>query len=58
MGHLRMTRQGLKSTRDKPLDTDLQDKSKTNVMFGTTVDPSRTKEGGFYSYLCGRFTIT
>ena len=37
MGHLQMIRQGLKSTIDKPQDTDLEDKSKTNVVFCTTV---------------------
>ena len=42
-----MKRQGLQQNREKPPDTDLEDKSKTNVGFCTTVDPSTTKEGGF-----------
>ena len=46
--------QGLKSTKDKPPDTHLEDKSKTNV----TVDPSTTKEGKVYSYLSGRLLTT
>ena len=33
MGHLHMRGQGLKSTIEKPPDTDLEDKSKTNVVF-------------------------
>ena len=51
MGHLHMRRQGQKSTIKKPVDTDLEDKSKTNVVFCATVDPSTTKEGQFYSDL-------
>ena len=47
MGHLYMRRQGLQSTREKPPDTDLEYKSKSNVVFCTTVDPSTTKEGKF-----------
>ena len=58
MIHLNMRRQGLNSTREKPLDTDLEDKSKTNVVFCTTVDPSITKEGKFYSDICRRFPTT
>ena len=49
---------GLQSTREKPPDTDLEDNSKTDVAFCTTVEPITTKEGGIYSYLCGRFSIT
>ena len=58
MGHLNTRRQGLQSTRDKTPDTNLEDKSKTNAVFCTTVDPSTTKEGGIYSDLCGRFPTT
>ena len=53
MGHLHMRRHGLKSTREKTLDTELEYKSKTNVVFCTTVNPSTTKEGKLYSDLCG-----
>ena len=44
MGHLNMRRQGIKSTKEKPHDTDLEDNIKTNVVFCKTVDPSTTKE--------------
>ena len=37
MGNLYMIRQGLKSTREKPPDADLEDKIKTNVVYCTTV---------------------
>ena len=53
-----MRRQGLKSTRKKPPDTDLEDKCKTNAFFCTTMDPYTTKERVIYSDLCGRFPIT
>ena len=43
MGQLHTRRQRLQSTREKPPDTDLEDKIKTNVVFGTTVEPSTTK---------------
>ena len=51
MGHLRMRRQGIQSTKGKPPDTDLQYNIKTNVVVCTTVDPSKTKEETFYSDL-------
>ena len=51
MVHIHMRRQGLKSTIEKPQDIDLEDKSKTNVVFCTTVDPGTMKEGKFYSYI-------
>ena len=47
MGHLYMRIQGLKSTKYKPPDTDLEDKSKTNVVLCINVDSSTTKEGNF-----------
>ena len=43
--HLHMRRQGLQLTKEKPLDTDLEENIKTNVVFFTTVEPSTTKEG-------------
>ena len=49
--------QGLKSTRETPPDTDLEDKIK-NTVFYTTLDPSTTKEGNIYSDLCGWFPTT
>ena len=55
MGHLHRRRQGLKSTKEKPPDTDLEYNIKTNVVYCTTVDPSTTKEGNIYLDLCGRF---
>ena len=58
MGHLHMRRQGLQSTKEKPPDTDLEEKIKTNVLFSTTVDPKETKEVKIYSDLCGRFPTT
>ena len=58
MGQLHMRRKGIQSTRKKPTDTYLEEKCKTNVVFCTAVDPSATKEGKFYSDLCGRFQIT
>ena len=45
MGHLHMKRKWLQSTKEKPPDTDLEDKIKMNVVYFTTVDPSTTKEG-------------
>ena len=45
MGHLHMRRQGLKSTVEKLLDTELEDKSKTNVVSFTTLETSKTNEG-------------
>ena len=50
-----MRRQGLKSTKETPPDTDLKDNIKTNVLYFTTVDPITTKEGKIYSDLCRRF---
>ena len=47
MGHLQMGIQGLKSTKEKSPDTDLEEKSKKNVVFCTTVEPNTTKEGGY-----------
>ena len=58
MGHLHMRRQGLKSTKEKPLDTDLEDKIKTNVVFCTTLDPITNIEGSIYSYLCRQLPTT
>ena len=58
MGHLHMRRQGLQSTKEKPPDTDLEEKIKTNVLFSTNVDPKATKEVKIYSDLCGRFPTT
>ena len=53
-----MRRKERESTREKTPDTDLYDKYKTNVVLCMTVDPSKTKEWGFYSNLCGHFLIT
>ena len=53
-----MRRQGIQSTIEKPPDTDLEDKCKTNVVFYTTVDLSKTKEGGMYFDICRHFPIT
>ena len=47
MAYLHTRRKGMQSTIEKPPDTDLEDKRKTNVAFCTTVDPITTKEGGF-----------
>ena len=58
MVHLHIRIQGLQSTKEKPYDTDLEDKSKINVVFFTTVDPSTTKEGKVYSDICGRLPTT
>ena len=55
MGHPHMRRQGLQPTKEKPPDTYLKDKIKTNVVYCTIVDPSTTKGGNIYSDLCGRF---
>ena len=53
-----MRRQGLQSTKEKPPDTDLENKITTNVVYFTTVEPSTTKEGKIYSDLCRRFPTT
>ena len=53
-----MRRQGIKSTIEKPQDTDLEYKSKKYVVFCTTVDPGTTKEGTFFSDICERFPTT
>ena len=45
MGHFHIKRQGLQSTKEKPPDTDLEDKITTNVLYFTTVETSTTKEG-------------
>ena len=45
MGDMHMKRQGIQPTNEKPPDTYLWDKIKTNVAFCTTVDPSTTKGG-------------
>ena len=58
MGHLRMRRQGLQSTKVKPPDTDLDKNTRTNVVYCTTVDPSTTKKGKIYSDLCRHFPTT
>ena len=55
---LHMIRQGPQLTRKKPLDTDLEEKHKTNTVYFTNVGPSTMKEGKFYSNLCGHFPIT
>ena len=49
MGHLNMIRQGLQSTKEKPFDTDLEDKITTDVLYFTTVEPSTTKEVKIYA---------
>ena len=53
-----MGRQGLKSTKETPNDTYLEDTIENNVFFCTTVDPSTTKEGKIYSYLCRHIPTT
>ena len=58
MGHLHTRRQGLKSTKEKSPDKYLEDKINTNVVFCTPIDPSTTKEGKNYSYLCGCLPTT
>ena len=57
MGHLQMRRQGLESTKEKPPDTDLEDKE-NNLVYCTNVDSSKNKQGKIYSDICGRFTTT
>ena len=58
MGNLHNIRQGLQSNKEKPPDTDLEDKITTNVVDFKTVEPSTNKEGKIYSDLCGRFPTT
>ena len=58
IGHWHMRTLGLQPTNEKPPDTDLEYKIKTNVVYCTTVDPSITKEGKIYSDICGRFPTT
>ena len=53
-----MNRHGIKSTKEKPPDIDLAYNRKINVLFFTTVDPRKMKEGKNYSDLCGRFPTT
>ena len=48
MGHLHTRRQRLKSTKETPTDTDLEDKMKKNVVLCATVEPITTKEGKIY----------
>ena len=43
MRHLHTKRKGLKSTRENPPDTDLEDKITTYVAYCTTVEPIKTK---------------
>ena len=45
MGQLHMKRGGLQWTREKNPDTNLEHKSKENVVFCTTVDLFTRKEG-------------
>ena len=47
MVYLHTRRKGMQSNIEKPPDTDLEYKRKTNVAFCTTVDPITTKEGEF-----------
>ena len=47
LGKLHMRIQGLKSTREKPLDIYLEGKRKKNVVLCTTVDPSTKNEEKF-----------
>ena len=54
MLHLHIRRQELLYTKDNPHYTDLEYKSKINVVFFTSVDPSKTKEGIFYCGICGQ----
>ena len=49
---------GLQSTKEKPADIELKDKSKTNILFCTTVKPITTKEGNIYSDICGSLPTT
>ena len=58
MGHFHMRRQGLQSAKDNSPDTGLYNKITNNVVYFTTVDPSTTKEGKIYSYICGHFPTT
>ena len=44
MGHLHMRRHGLQSTKEKPPDTNLEDKIKSNVVYCTTVDLAQPKK--------------
>ena len=57
MVHLNMRRKGLQSTREKPIDINLEYKRKINLLFCTTMEPSTTTEGGVYSDICVRFPI-
>ena len=47
MGHMHMKIQGLRSTRDKPVDTDLEYKREKNVVVCITLDPNTKNEGKF-----------
>ena len=58
MRNLNIKRQGIKSTKEKNPDTDLEDKFKTNIVFCATIDPSTTKEGDIYSDICRKFHTT
>ena len=57
MGHLHMKRQGLQPTKEKLLIQTCNTRFK-NVVFFTTVDPIPTKDGSFYSYICGHLPTT
>ena len=48
-----MRRKGIQPIKEKPPDTDLEDKSKTNAVFCTTVEPSKTKEGKYTQIYAG-----
>ena len=51
MIQLHMRIQGLQPTKEKPTDANLEGKSKTIVVFCTTIYPSTNKEGKIYSEL-------
>ena len=43
MGYLHIRRQGLKLTKEKPPDTDLEYNITTDVVYCTTMEPSTNK---------------
>ena len=51
MGHLYMKRQELPSTKEKPIDTYLENNITMNIVYCTTMEPSTTKEDKIYSDL-------
>ena len=53
MTHLHMKIQVLQSIKEIPPDKDLKNKSKTNVVFCKTMEPSILNEELFHSHLCG-----